>query len=172
MHSHPSLVIVAAMSRYHQAIGNKNALLWHLPADLKHFKELTLGHPVIMGRKTFESILSILGKPLPGRTNIVVTRDTDYKVTGGAVVTHSLDEAIAVAESEDPKEIHIGGGAELYRQVLPEVSRLHITWVDDEPEADTFFPEFLADFEVVSQSDTQQHDDLTFQWIDYVKKSS
>ncbi len=165
------LVVVVAMSSEHQAIGNKNGLLWHLPADLKHFKQLTLGHPIIMGRKTFESIIDILGKPLPGRSNIVITRDTAYQYEG-ATVAHSLAEAVEIARKEDPSEIHIGGGAEIYRQVLPMLDRLHVTWVFDEPEADTFFPPFRDDFEVAGQSDTQTHEGITFQWVDYVRKRS
>jgi len=84
---HPPIVIVAAMSQPAQVIGDNNKLLWHIPADLKRFKALTLGHPIIMGRKTFESIVAILGKPLPQRTNIVVTRDTSYKPEG-VLVAH------------------------------------------------------------------------------------
>ena len=90
-----------------------------------------------MGRKTFESILDLLGKPLPGRTNIVVTRDISYS-SAGAVIAHSPEEAVKIAQSENPTEIHIGGGAELYRQYLPQVKKLHITWIDDKQTADTF----------------------------------
>ena len=171
MHTKPPLIIVAAMSKSTRAIGNNNTLLWHVPADMKRFKALTLGHPIIMGRKTFESIVAILGKPLPGRTNIVVTRDESY-IYEGVKVAHSFDEAIALAVAEDPEEIHIGGGAELYRQALPHVFRLHITWFFDEKPADTFFPEFEADFVVVTEHPKEEYDGLTYQWVDYVKKSS
>lgn len=163
------IVIVTAMSRQHQAIGKDNALLWHVPADLQRFKALTFGHPIIMGRKTFESILAILGKPLPGRTNIVITRDESYS-HDSAKVAHSLEEAITIANAEHPAEIHIGGGAELYRQALPLVSKLHVTWFDDEPEADTFFPPFLTEFEQVVTHEPQTHEGVTFQWIDYIRK--
>jgi dihydrofolate reductase len=108
------IVIVAAISKGTRAIGNNNQLLWHVPADLKRFKQLTLGHPVIMGKKTFESILAILGKPFPGRTNIVITSDTDY-THPGATVVHSLADALAAARAENPTEIHIGGGGVLCR---------------------------------------------------------
>jgi dihydrofolate reductase len=165
------IVIVAGMSRKNRAIGYQNKLLWHVPADLKRFKELTMGHPIIMGRKTFESILDILGKPLPGRTNIVLTRDTNY-AHEGVHTTHSVEEALAIAQSEDPKEIHIGGGTEMYTLFLPHVSRLHITWYDDEKEADTFFPEFENEFAVVTEHPPQEHDGLSFQWVDYSRKSS
>jgi dihydrofolate reductase len=171
MYTSAPVVIVAAMSRHQRAIGNENKLLWHIPEDLKHFKELTLGHPIIMGKKTFDSILQILGKPLPGRTNIVLTRDHGYEYPG-VKVAHSLEMAIRVAEEENPKEIHIGGGAELYKQALPFVSKLHVTWVYDEPIADTFFPPFEDDFKIISTSGDKEHAGLHFEWIDYERKSS
>jgi dihydrofolate reductase len=167
----PPIVIVSAMSRIDRGIGHKNDLLWHIPDDLKRFKRLTSGHPIIMGRKTFESILSILGKPLPGRTNIVVTRDTTY-LPEGATVTHSIEAALIVAKQEKPTEIHIGGGAQLYRQLLPKVSRLHVTWVDDKPGADTFFPPFEDQFVITKTHEPREHKGLGYQWIDYFRKRS
>ena len=163
------VVIVAGMQAGDRAIGMQNGLLWHVPEDMKRFKALTLGHPIIMGRKTFESILEILGKPLPGRTNIVITRDTSYKHEGVRVV-HSLDEAIAIAESEHPKEIHIGGGSEIYHQVLPFVTRLHVTWFFDSKLGDTFFPAFEDDFVVAIEHPKQTRDGIEYQWVDYVRK--
>ncbi len=163
------VVIVAGMSRVDRGLGNNNELLWHVPADLKRFKELTLGHPIIMGRKTFESILKILGKPLPGRTNIVVTRDRTY-APQGAKVAHSLEEAFHLADSESPTEIHIGGGAELYAQALPYVNRLHITWYHDQKPADTFFPDFESEFTTTVAHNTQTHDGISYQWVDYARK--
>lgn len=164
------IVIVAGMQKGDRAIGHGNGLLWHVPADLKRFKALTLGHPVIMGRKTFESILEILGKPLPSRTNIVVTRDQSYRHEG-AKIAHSLEEALEIAQSEDPAEIHIGGGAELYRQILPHVSRLHVTWFFDDKVGDTFFPEFEEAFEIVEEHPKQEHNGVEFQWVDYERKT-
>lgn len=169
MKENPPIVIVAGMANKTRAIGMKNGLLWHVPEDMKRFKRLTLGHPVIMGRKTFESILEILGKPLPGRTNIVVTRDTSYQ-PDGAKVAYSLEEALDIANAENPTEIHIGGGSEIYRQALPLVSRLHITWFFDDKEGDTFFPEFENDFIVTTEHPIQEHDGLSYQWIDYESK--
>jgi dihydrofolate reductase len=161
------VTIVAGMGRNTRIIGNNNQLLWHVPADLKRFKELTLGKPIIMGRKTFESILAIIGKPLPGRTNIVVTRQTDYIAPEGVKVVASLKDAFAVASSENPSEIHIGGGAELYKQALPFVDKLHVTWFNDDSEGDTTFPEFEKDFEIETAHEVQTHDGLEFQWVDY-----
>jgi dihydrofolate reductase len=159
------------MSRKNRAIGNKNQLLWHLPADLKHFKELTLGNPIIMGRNTYESIIKILGKPLPDRTNIVLAR-VGEEITPGAEVVHSLAEAIAIAKKEDPVEIHIGGGAMLYHEVLPLVDRLHLTLVDDEPEADTFFPDYIDAFEITTEHEPVNENGLIFQWVDYTRKTA
>jgi dihydrofolate reductase len=166
----PPVAIVVAMSRLNRALGNKNQLLWHIPDDLKRFRSLTSGHPIIMGRKTFESILQILGKPLPNRTNIVVTRDATYQHDAAKIV-HSLDEAIEVAKLEKPTEIHIGGGAELYKQVLPLVDKLQITWVDDKPEADTFFPPFETEFVIAETHEPREYNGLRYQWVDYVRKS-
>jgi dihydrofolate reductase len=165
----PPIVIVAAMSKIDRGIGKENKLLWHIPEDLKRFKTLTLGHPIIMGRKTFESIVAILGKPLPGRTNIVITRDTAY-APDGAQVVHSLEEAILHAKQEHPQEIHIGGGAEIYRLALPFVTKLHITWIHDKPEADTFFPPFEEEFEITKTHPLATHKTLTYQWVDYERK--
>jgi dihydrofolate reductase len=168
---HPPIVIVAAVSRLNHGIGHSDGLLWHIPDDLKRFKKLTLGHPIIMGRRTFESIVGYLGKPLPGRTNIVVTRDLDYSYDG-AIVLHSLEEAIAYAEKENPAEIHIGGGAEIYRQALPLVSKLFITWIFDEKEADTFFPDFEKEFVVTDEHKIQTYNGLEYQWVDYERNRS
>ena len=103
-------------------IGNKGQLLWHLPADLKKFKQTTMGHHMIMGRKTFESI----GKPLPGRTTIIVTRNKDYAVNG-CLVTSSVEEAIGVAKQAGEQEVMIVGGGEIYKQSLPLAQRIYLT---------------------------------------------
>ncbi len=160
------IAIVAAINATTRAIGLENQLLWHVPDDLKRFKALTLGKPVIMGRKTFESIIAILGKPLPHRTNIIVTRNPDFKADGVHVAA-SLEEAFTIAALENPTEIHIGGGAEIYAQALPFVDRLYLTLFDDEKEADTFFPAFESEFSIVERHGTMSHHDLTYEWVDY-----
>ena len=164
------LVIVVGMGKNTQVIGNQNKLLWHVPDDLKRFKELTLGHPIIMGRKTFESIIEILGNPLPGRTNIVVTRDTTYQHTGAQVV-HSYQEALEMAHAENPTEIHIGGGGELYKQALPDVSKLYVTEYHDERTGDTLFPDFKDEFVEVKRHGVRKNQDLTYEWVDYERKN-
>lgn len=132
------IIIVAAYAQ-NRVIGKDNDLVWHLPKDLKHFKALTLGHPLIMGRKTFESF----GKPLPGRTSIIVTRDKHYQQEG-CIVVHSLEEGIAVAKKLD-EQIYIGGGSEIYKQALPITDTMYLTEVKASPEGDTFFPEFSTE---------------------------
>ena len=167
MYQEIPVVIVAGTEKHSHAIGKENGLLWHVPADMKRFKQLTLGHPVIMGRKTFESILEILGKPLHGRTNIVVTRNTDYAPRGVTVV-HTLEDAFGVAARENPTEIHIGGGEEMYRQALPYTDRLHLTLFDDpDVVGDTHFPDFSADFEVTTEYPAETHEGIVYQWVDY-----
>ncbi len=126
------LSLIVAMAR-NRVIGAGGKLPWHLPADLKRFKEITMGRPVIMGRKTFESI----GKPLPGRTNIVVTRRRSWTAKG-CRVAHSLEEAIAAAGEG---EVFVIGGGELYAAALPQADRLYLTEVDADVPGDVRFPE-------------------------------
>jgi dihydrofolate reductase len=125
--------IVVAMGEKN-GIGFENRLLWHLPKDLKHFKEITSGHPVIMGRKTYESI----GKPLPNRTNIVVSRKTDW-FEEGILIVGSIKEAVKFAKKID-EEIFIIGGGKIYEQTMEIADRLEVTLVKAELEADTYFP--------------------------------
>jgi dihydrofolate reductase len=128
--------LIAAMGS-NRAIGIDNGLPWRLPADLRRFKALTMGHVLVMGRKTFESV----GRPLPGRTTIVVTRRPGY-APPGVEVAHSVDEALARATRDNPEEIFIAGGEEIFRQTLDRADRLHLTWIEKEFPGDTFFPEF------------------------------
>ena len=134
----PRIALIWAMAR-NRVIGRGNALPWRLPADLAHFKALTLGHPVIMGRKTFES----LGRPLPNRTNIVVTRDRNY-APPDCLVAHSLDEALDMANPRVAAPdglVFVIGGEDLYRQTLPLAQRLYVTEVDADIQGDAYFPE-------------------------------
>lgn len=138
--SQPRTSIIAALGKG-RAIGKDNRLLWHIPEDLKRFKALTLGHPVIMGRKTFDSIVAQLGKPLPGRTNIIVTRDTAW-AHEGAKVAHTIEEALMKAREIDHEEVFVIGGAQIYAQALPFADQLYLTLVESEADGDTFFPEY------------------------------
>ena len=161
-----SISIVAALSAERRAVGNKDTLLWHLPDDLKRFKEITLGHPIILGRKTFDSIVNMLGKPLPGRVNIVVTRNTEWSYPG-VMVVHSLDEAVEKARALDSEEIFIGGGPEIWRLAMPLVDTLYLTLVDDEPGADAFFPEFENEFTEVSKEKPREENGISYTWVTY-----
>lgn len=132
---HPILSAILAMSD-NRVIGKNNQLPWHLPADLKHFKTITTGHSILMGRKTYESI----GRPLPNRNNIIITRNATLHIPGCTVVT-TLDDALQQAKRESNKEIFIIGGAEVYQQLLPHTERIYLTLVHGTFSGDTFFPE-------------------------------
>lgn len=129
--------IVVAISE-NNAIGKDNQLLWHLPADLKHFKEITSGSTIIMGRKTYDSI----GRPLPNRRNIVITRSLDLQIPNVEVV-HTLESALSLCDDE--KEVFIIGGAEIYKNALPTANKIHLTTVHQNYDADVFFPELIKE---------------------------
>lgn len=146
-------------------IGLNNAMPWHLPGDLAYFKRTTMGKPMIMGRKTFESI----GKPLPGRTNIVITRDEKY-AKEGIVIVHSLEDALAQAKKES-EEIMIIGGEQIFRMTLPMADRLYVTKIEKQYEGDTFFPSYGDEWQVVSQSEVNETEDgLKFSYLVYERK--
>lgn len=132
--------IIVALAEKNRAIGKDNKLLWHIPEDLKRFKEITSGHPVVMGRKTYESI----GRLLPNRLNIIITRDTAYTVhssqPNAVKICHSLDEALEYAKN-DPEVFVIGGG-EIFRQAMPIADKLYLTLVEGDFEGDVFFPDY------------------------------
>lgn len=133
-----AVAIIAAVAE-NGVIGHGNGIPWRLPSDFAHFKRMTMGKPLIMGRKTFESI----GRPLPGRTNIVVTRQEGYQPDGVLVISSleaALQHAQEIAKADRANEVMIGGGAEIYRQALPLADRMYLSQVALEPEGDTFFP--------------------------------
>nr|AIA16511.1 Dihydrofolate reductase [uncultured bacterium] len=151
----------------------KDKLLWHIPEDLKRFKDLTSGHPIIMGRKTFESIVGYLKKPFPNRTNIVVTRDNNYKMgldergMHDVIAVGSLWEAIEVAKKSPGSEvITISGGAQIYSQALAHIDKLYLTLIDDSKEADTFFPEYETQFKNKVFEEVREWNGLKYQWVD------
>lgn len=134
---HVAVIVAQAQNR---VIGNENRLPWHLPEDLRYFKRVTMGKPIIMGRKTFESI----GRPLPGRCNIVITRDEQWRAEGVVVVAspeEAIERAAAQAEIDGVEEALVIGGAEIYRQMLPLSDRLYLTQVHASVEGDAHFPE-------------------------------
>lgn len=139
-----SLIAVIGKNR---ELGKDKELIWHIPGDLPRFKSITLGHPIIMGRKTYESI----GSALPERTNIVVTRD-DHFAPSGLQVAHTVDEAFTLAKAAPgSEEIFVIGGGNIYKQTIAQADRLYLTLVDQEAPADTFFPEYREFDKVVSQ---------------------
>ncbi len=139
-----SLIVAHDLNR---VIGNENKMPWHIPNELAYFKEKTMGKAIIMGRNTFESI----GRPLPGRLNIVISRNTEYKVEGVTVV-HSIKEAIEMAK-EYHEEVMIIGGEQIFKEVLPFADILYVTLIQHQYEGTTFFPEYEEEWEVVSSSE-------------------
>lgn len=161
---------IAAIGR-NRELGKGNELLWHIPDDLKRFKDLSMGHPIILGRKTFESIVKILGGPLPGRTNIVVTRNPqmfDLRGRTSEIVTAiSVEKAIEKAKSAPGSEqIIIGGGAQIYEQALPFTDKLYLTLIDDTKEADSFFPPYEHDFTKKVFEEEREWNGLKYKWMD------
>jgi dihydrofolate reductase len=151
-----------------RVIGKNNALIWHLPADLKRFKALTTGHVIIMGRKTFESI----GRPLPNRTTVVISRQQDLKIEG-VILAHSVEEAILKAKSISRDDIFIVGGAEIYQLSLPLADQILVTQLHDIFEGDAFFPEISpAIWEVTEQERgvTDEQNAYQFSYITYARK--
>jgi len=164
----PTRISIIVAMAHNRTIGINNTLPWRCPEDLKRFKTLTMGHHMIMGRKTYDSI----GKPLPGRTTVVVTRNPDLKIDG-CIVTRSLNEAIAACTGDD--EIFIVGGAELYALALPLVTTLYITEIQQEVEGDAYFPPFgRNEWEEVSreQRSQQQPQTLTYHFVTYRRKTA
>jgi len=165
------LSMIAAMGK-NRVIGKDNDMPWHLPADLHHFKKTTLGSPIIMGRKTYDSI----GRPLPGRLNIILSRNTEIEIEG-CIVVDSLNKAIVLAEQEMTEEVFITGGAHLYNKFLADADRLYITLIDEDFEGDTFFPDYTQlSWKEVSREDHLADDknihNYSFITLDRLKISS
>lgn len=162
--------IVVAMGEKNE-IGFDNQLLWHLPKDLKHFKDITSGHPIIMGRKTYESI----GKPLPNRTNIVVSRKKDW-FEEGILIVGSIKEALKFAKKID-EEVFVIGGGNIYEQTMEVVDKLEVTLVKADLEADTFFPKIDPKIwkktnEICHKKDEKNGYDFCFQTFEKIKKEA
>lgn len=153
-----SLVVAAADNN---VIGRDNAMPWHIPEDFRHFKAVTMGKPCIMGRKTFQSILESLGKPLPGRVNIIVSRK-NYQHEG-ALTCKDLDEAVYQATKTGTDEICIVGGAQIYAQALEIADRIYLTRVHQTPEGDAFFPELGSEWKETARGDRDGYSFLTYE---------
>ena len=157
--THISFVVARARNG---VIGRDNRIPWRIPEDMRRFKAITMGKPLVMGRKTWDSLPK---KPLPGRTNIVVTRDRNFAAEG-AVVVHSVEEALARAQAEKPDEIAVIGGAEIYAALLPRATRVHLTEVDLDPEGDASMPGFdAAVWREVSREAHQAPDGLRYAYV-------
>lgn len=163
--SNPRISIIVAMAQ-NRTIGINNTLPWRCPEDLKHFKALTMGHHMIMGRKTFDSI----GKPLPGRTTVVVTRNAALKIDG-CVMANSLQHAIDLCKSDN--EIFIVGGADIYAQALPLADTLYITEIQQHVDGDAHFPAFdLSEWNEVAHDRREQSEPqlLQYQFVTYQRR--
>ncbi|SDH12960.1 dihydrofolate reductase [Planococcus glaciei] len=147
-----------------RVIGKDNQLPWHIPEDLAYFKKHTIGKGIVMGRNTYESI----GRPLPKRRNIVVTRNPEYRADGIDVV-HTLNEAVRLAE-EQHEEVMVIGGEQIFRTILPQADRLYITLIKKEFDGDTFFPEYGPEWTVVSESEEQVSGDIRFVYLVFERK--
>lgn len=147
--------IIAAIGK-NRELGKNNKLLWNIPEDLNHFRKITAGHTVIMGRKTHESI----GRALPKRINIVVTRDKSYR-SEGCVVCGSLNEALEIAKKSGEKEVFVIGGGEIYKQAIGIADKLYLTLVDGTFDADTFFPDYSEFKKVISK---EEHKDENYRY--------
>ncbi len=154
--------IIAAMGQ-NNGIGKNNKLLWHIPGDLKHFKEITSGNIIVMGRKTYESI----GRPLPNRTNIIITKNNKFKAEG-CLIRNSFNEVLEEAKSYKDKEIFIIGGGQIYKQALPHTDKLYLTIVDDEVQADTFFPDYSQFKNIISEKVFEEKG-LKYKFIELTK---
>lgn len=176
LNNNMKISMIAAMAN-NRVIGANNAMPWHLPADLKHFKRITLGKPIIMGRKTYQSI----GKALPGRLNIVISSDVNFTLPDATVV-NSCEQAIQIAnehfsaQPEDEREVMIIGGGSIYLHFLGLCDRLYLTQIDLAVEGDTYFPDYLNQHhwqEIDSQSfDSDQSNPYGYRFITLVKQAA
>ena len=158
------LSLIAAIGKERE-LGFQGELLWHIPDDMmKRFKKLTTGHPVIMGRKTWES-LPEKSRPLPKRTNIVITRQPSYKAEGALVVESLSDAFLAAQDAEGSEETFVVGGGEIYAQTLPYATRLYLTCIDATSNADIFFPPYEKEFTKVVSDESREWDGLQYRWI-------
>ncbi len=156
--------LIAAIGKRRE-LGKGNALLWRIPDDLKRFREKTRGHSVIIGRKTFDSIIAARGAPLPDRVNIVVTRTPGW-AREGAVAASSLPDALQRAAEGGADEAFVIGGAQIYAEALPRAERLYLTLIDDEKEADAFFPPYEQDFPKIIREEAREWGGIRYRWVD------
>lgn len=154
----PRISIIAAIGK-NRELGKQNTLIWRISDDLKRFKTLTTGHPIIMGRKTYESI----GRPLPGRTNIVISQSMTTQE--GITVVSSLSDALGVAMGIDREEVFVIGGAQVYKEALPLADRIYLTLIEEtDPNADAFFPDY-SEFTMILNEEKHHDSTPQYTWI-------
>lgn len=156
--------MIAAIAEKNRAIGKDNTLLWSIPEDMRRFRTLTTGHAIVMGQRTYESI----GRPLPERTNIVLTQNKTFQAPG-CVICYSLEGALSVAREHEQEEVFIIGGGSVYAQFLPYADRLYLTLVEGEYEADTFFPEYGV-FTRTIESESRVADGYRYRFVTFEKE--
>jgi dihydrofolate reductase len=152
----PIISLIAAIGR-HRELGLNNDLIWKIPEDLKHFKNVTSRHTVIMGQKTYESI----GKPLPDRRNIILSRDSNFEANG-CEICHSIEESLKLVT--DDEEVFFIGGASIYTQSIKFADKLYLTMIDATSEADTFFPEY-NDFKITEESSLKNYQNINYKFV-------
>lgn len=162
--NNPKISLIAAIASGNRALGKDNQLIYKIPEDLKRFKDLTTGHVIIMGRKTFESI----GRALPNRMNIVVTSTPSEFSDKGVFPVPNVREAFYLAQEKEKKEIFVIGGAKIFEQVMGRADKLYLTIIEDNPPADTYFPDY-SDFKNVTFQKDGQFDNLKYKFIDLEK---
>lgn len=161
--SKPLISLIAAIGK-NRELGKDNKLIWHIPEDLKYFHDKTNGHVVIMGRNTFESI----GKPLPNRINIILSRDLDLEISD-CIVADSLKKALEIAHEREKEEIFIIGGAKVYTDSLPFANKLYLTIINSESDADVYFPDY-SNFKVMKESEEFSYKNLKYKFTELISK--
>lgn len=160
----PIISIIAAIAEKNRAIGKGNKLLWHIPEDLKHFKNLTASHAVIMGQRTFEPF----GKPLPNRTNIIISNNSDFNPRN-VIVARSINESLEKAKEIEKEEIFICGGGSIYRQFMPLADKLYLTIVEGEFDADTFFPGY-SEFKKIIKEEKSSDGEYNYKFVELTRE--
>lgn len=166
----PKVSAIAAIGKRRE-LGKDNKLIWKIPDDLRRLRALTIGHPVIMGRKTFDSIIAYTGKPLSDRPSIVVSRDASWSHEG-VTAAHTVGDAIAKAHELDSREIFIIGGTQIFEAALPQIDKLYLTLIDAEADADSFFPPYESVFTKKVFEESREWGDLRYQWVDLERGGS
>ena len=161
------IILGPAAVAQNRVIGSHNALPWYIPEDLKNFKKLTMGKTVLMGKNTYDSIINRLGKPLPGRISVVISRQTDLKLPEEVSVFHDIDSALAALEQKGLDEVWVIGGGQIYSQLMPKADKLVLTEVHKEVDGDVLFPEFNK----AEWMETAREDHLPeFSFVEYERK--